>query len=151
MKERLMDLKLRDEQISISSASSVWLSSRAVSKQSSQVSQPVQGSRREASRLVAKFGELYSQARLDTLDALDEIKELADADELKNKLLFSVVVLSFRLVIRSLSVVKQQVSTVLQIPPSSALGPEEAAMSHVGDFQTALDSYLRKCTNTFNL
>ena len=87
-----MDLKLRDEQISISSASSVWLSSRAVSKQSSQVSQPVQVSRREASRLVAKYGELYSQARLDTLDALDEIKELSDADELKNKLLFSVVV-----------------------------------------------------------
>ena len=31
-------------------------------------------------------------ARLDTLDALDEITELAEADELKNKLLFSVVV-----------------------------------------------------------
>jgi len=92
MKERLMDLKLRDEQISISSASSVWLSSRTVAKPSVQVSQPAQGSRREASRLVAKYGELYSQARLDTLDALDELKELSDADELKNKLLFSVVV-----------------------------------------------------------
>ena len=82
-----MDLKLRDEQISISSASSVWLSSRTVAKPSVQVSQPAQGSRREASRLVAKYGELYSQARLDTLDALDELKELSDADELKNKLL----------------------------------------------------------------
>merc|ERR1712106_142265 len=97
MKERLMDLKLRDEQISISSASSVWLSSRAVSKPSVQVNQPAQGSRREASRLVAKYGELYSQARLDTLDALDELKELSDADELKNKLLFSVVVVCIRL------------------------------------------------------
>ena len=87
-----MDLKLRDEQISISSASSVWLSSRAAAKPSVQVNQSSQGTRREASRLVAKYGELYSQARLDTLDALDELKELSDADELKNKLLFSVVV-----------------------------------------------------------
>ena len=38
-----------------------------------------------------------------------------------------------------------------QIPPSSALGPEDPAMSHIRDFQTALDSYLRKCTDTFNL
>ena len=41
-----------------------------------------------------RYGELYSQARLDTLDALDELKELASAEELKNKLLFSVVVVS---------------------------------------------------------
>ena len=61
--------------------------------------------------MVAKYGELYSQARsdlvdflprkhltyeirLDTLDALDELKELSSAEELKNKLLFSVVVVS---------------------------------------------------------
>lgn len=152
MKERLMDLKLRDEQISISSASSVWLSTRAVPKPSVQVNQqPAQGSRREASRLVAKYGELYSQARLDTLDALDELKELSDADELKNKLLFSVVVLSFRSVIRSLSVVKQQVSTVLQVPPNSAAGPEDPAAPHIRELQLALDGYLRKCSDTYNL
>jgi len=151
MKERLMDLKLRDEQISISSASSVWLSSRAAAKPSVQVNQSSQGTRREASRLVAKYGELYSQARLDTLDALDELKELSDADELKNKLLFSVVVLSFRSVIRSISVVKQQVSTVLQVPPNSAAGPEDPAALHIREFQLALDSYLRKSVDTFNL
>jgi len=59
--------------------------------------------------------------------------------------------LSFRSVIRSLSVVKQQVCTVLQVPPSSAVGPEDSAMSHVRDFQSALDNYLRRCTDTFNL
>lgn len=32
------------------------------------------------------------QARVETMDALDEIPELASADELKSKLLFSVVV-----------------------------------------------------------
>ena len=31
---------------------------------------------------------------MDTLDALDELKELSSAEELKNKLLFSVVVVS---------------------------------------------------------
>ena len=51
------------------------------------------GDRRPAN-LVRSFGDLYSQARLETLDALDAIDELIDADELKNKLLFSVVVVS---------------------------------------------------------
>lgn len=51
------------------------------------------GDRRPAD-LVRQYGELYSTARLDTLDALDGIPELADANELKNKLLFSVVVVS---------------------------------------------------------
>ena len=89
-----MDLKLRDEQISISSASSVWLSNGAARSggAGAKAGTAPQGFRRDASRLVAKYGELYSQARLDTLDALDELKELNDADELKNKLLFSVVV-----------------------------------------------------------
>ena len=76
--------------------------------------------------LVRRFGELYSMARLDTLDALDNVKELdqfipsqtssnsstssissihssstdgnnrtkSTSEELKNKLLFSVVVVS---------------------------------------------------------
>ena len=51
------------------------------------------GDRRPAG-LVRKFGDLYSVTRLETLDALDAIKDLREADELKNKLLFSVVVVS---------------------------------------------------------
>ena len=51
------------------------------------------GDRRPAA-LVRHFGELYSVWRLETLDALDGLSELMDADELKNKLLFSVVVVS---------------------------------------------------------
>jgi len=44
--------------------------------------------------LVRKYGELYSQTRLETLDALDKLPQLINSDELKNKLLFSVVVVS---------------------------------------------------------
>lgn len=54
------------------------------------------GDRRPAG-LVRKFGDLYSMARLDTLDDLDSIPELADANELKSKLLFSVVVVCYLL------------------------------------------------------
>jgi hypothetical protein len=44
--------------------------------------------------LVRRYGNLYAQARVDTLDALDALPSLKDADELKSKLLFSVVVVS---------------------------------------------------------
>ena len=43
------------------------------------------------------------------------------------------------------------IKSYFQEPPPSALGSEDPAMSHIRDFQTALDSYLRKCTDTFNL
>ncbi len=49
---------------------------------------------RRPSALVAKYAELYSQTRVDAYEALSEVAELADARELKEKLLFSVVVVS---------------------------------------------------------
>jgi phage shock protein A len=42
--------------------------------------------------LVRRYGELYSQTRLETLDCLDRLPQLVNAEELKNKLLFSVMV-----------------------------------------------------------
>ena len=45
--------------------------------------------------LVRRYGELYSQLRLETLDALDKLPPLVNSDELKIKLLFSVVVVSY--------------------------------------------------------
>ena len=44
--------------------------------------------------LVRRYGELYSLIRLETLDSLDRLPELVNSEELKNKLLFSVVVVS---------------------------------------------------------
>ena len=44
--------------------------------------------------LVRRYGELYSQLRLETLDSLDKLPPLVNSDELKIKLLFSVVVVS---------------------------------------------------------
>lgn len=45
-------------------------------------------------QLVKRYGNLYSEARLDAMDALDELSDLADADTLKVKLLLSIVVVS---------------------------------------------------------
>lgn len=44
--------------------------------------------------LVRRYGNLYSEIRLDTFDALDDLPEIAACDDLKGKLLFSVVVVS---------------------------------------------------------
>jgi hypothetical protein len=42
--------------------------------------------------LIRLYNSLYSQARIDALDALDNIREISNAEDLKSKLLFSVVV-----------------------------------------------------------
>ncbi len=44
--------------------------------------------------LIRRYGNLYAQARVDTLDALDNLNALKNADDLKAKLLFSLVVVS---------------------------------------------------------
>ncbi len=46
------------------------------------------------SQLMHRYGNLYSQTRLDAFDALDELPEMAEFDDLKGKLLFSVIVVS---------------------------------------------------------
>ncbi|XP_012153526.2 uncharacterized protein LOC100875545 [Megachile rotundata] len=48
-------------------------------------------------RLVERYAALYAQAHLHTLDALDALEPLKDAPDLKAKILYSVVVLSWRL------------------------------------------------------
>ena len=44
--------------------------------------------------LVRGYADLYVESRLETLDWLDQLGQLGDADELKSKLLFSVIVVS---------------------------------------------------------
>ena len=91
---RLLEMKMCDEQIRISSTgSSVWVSHNNNNNSSSPgQSHSHPGAGQE--RLVASYVTLYSQARLDTLDALDKLVELRQAEELKSKLLFSIIVVS---------------------------------------------------------
>ncbi len=48
----------------------------------------------QRSNLIHNYGGLYTQSRVETLDWLDKLEELRGADELKSKLLFSVIVVS---------------------------------------------------------
>ena len=52
----------------------------------------------QRSTLIRSYGNLYAQSRIETLECLDKLQGLRDADELKSKLLFSVVVVSFHFV-----------------------------------------------------
>ena len=84
MKDRLLELKMCDEQIRISSmGSSVWVSHSTIRKMEVNHDQ-----------LVSTFVQLYSQTRLDTLDNLNKMLELRQAEALKSKLLFSLHLLT---------------------------------------------------------
>ena len=56
-----------------------------------------------------------STVRLDTLDNLDKMLELRQAEELKSKLLFSIIVLSFRSVHKTVTELKQKIFSILQV------------------------------------
>ena len=56
------------------------------------VSSNVQERKDSESSLIREYGALYAQARVVAMDALDALDQLGTADELKSKLLFSVVV-----------------------------------------------------------
>ena len=130
--------------------------------------------------LVRRYGELYSQMRLETLDALDKLAPLVNSDELKIKLLFSVVVVSqyqssfktrfigkflyvypqlaFRSVTNSISSKRDQIRRILQLPPPPNV--QEAKMADndnemiepaVKDLEEAVTAYLRRATETFDL
>ena len=62
-----------------------------------------------------RYAELYSKVRVRTLASLDALPELRAAGELKNKLLFSVVVLAFRAAKQSIAATKLQVRKALQV------------------------------------
>ena len=50
----------------------------------------------KSASLIRRYGNLYAQSRVETLDALDQLAEMRNASELKSKLVFSVVVVSNR-------------------------------------------------------
>ncbi|KAK8380326.1 hypothetical protein O3P69_016733 [Scylla paramamosain] len=93
---------------------------------------------RRPTALVRKYGNLYAQARVDTLDALDALPDLKNAEELKSKLLFSVVVLAFRSASSSAQALREEVRRILQVPPPPPTGE-------------AKDTHLLYDTNAFSL
>lgn len=72
-------------------------------------------------QLVKRYGNLYSEARLDAMDALDELDDMADADTLKVKLLLSIVVVSLSCSLFLLLFVKDDDKSVQSSFVSSSL------------------------------
>ncbi|CAF1093318.1 unnamed protein product [Adineta steineri] len=65
--------------------------------------------------LIRSYNSLYSQARIDALDALDSIREMIESEDLKSKLLFSVVVLAFRHAQNQAKEIRNKVKQILQL------------------------------------
>jgi hypothetical protein len=80
-----------------------------------------------------KYESLYAQAKVDTLDALDILDELKGAEELKSKILFSVVVVNFHFFFCLEKILRRQ-HFFLAVPPRCNAGAEQ---EEGGDAETA--------------
>ncbi|KAK9501800.1 hypothetical protein O3M35_012467 [Rhynocoris fuscipes] len=94
-------------------------------------------------RLVRCYGNLYSQGRVEALNALDGLLPLKDDSELKSKILFSVVVLAFMATGGQLSTKREQVKRIL-------LSPAPHSSAHK-ELEEAVATYLRRTVDTFDL
>ncbi|OXA57094.1 Mitochondria-eating protein [Folsomia candida] len=112
--------------------------------------EPMAKSDRKA-ELIREYGSLYAQARVETMDALDNMPELLEADELKSKLLFSVVVLAFRSVQTRLAEIKEQVSNLLQFELHSQSNLHDDQLQPCqGKLVEALSDYLLSSQQKFD-
>jgi O6-methylguanine-DNA--protein-cysteine methyltransferase len=124
-------------------------------------------------QLIRRYGNLYTESRLEALDALDEIAEMSEFADLKGKLLLTILVLSFRNARKNLLSVKVQVRRLLHIPEllgvqfvrtslassdaatataafdsrGSTLAPDPA----VKELDDVISVYLRKTVDRFDL
>ncbi|KAI1303077.1 hypothetical protein HDE_02460 [Halotydeus destructor] len=97
------------------------------------------------SALIRRYGNLYAQARVDTLDSLEQFAELKNSDSLKSKLLFSVVVLAFRSVKNTIQGIKNTVRQALSIKEDST-----STDPVTRDFANSLDTYINRNFDRFD-
>ncbi|GAB6027675.1 hypothetical protein CHUAL_001915 [Chamberlinius hualienensis] len=102
------------------------------------------GNDKRPTALIRRYGSLYTNGRTNTLDALDQIPELNDADELKTKLLFTVIVLAFRSVTKRIREIKDAITHLLQMPE-----PHEDL--YAAEMEVAISNYLKKTTDRFDI
>ncbi|PNF28209.1 hypothetical protein B7P43_G07553 [Cryptotermes secundus] len=104
--------------------------------------------------LVRCYGNLYAAARVDALDSLDNLPALKDADELKSKILFSVVVLAFRSAQSLLALKKDHVRRILHIQPPAVtpqVGTVTPSDPEAAELERSVAVYLRKTVDKFDL
>lgn len=94
-------------------------------------------------QLIKRYGNLYTESRLDAMDALDDVPNMADCEDLKVKLLLSVVVLAFRSAEKTLNEMKSKIRELLHIPRVIESG--NMAFCHAAkELEEAVAFYLRK-------
>ncbi|XP_067934204.1 uncharacterized protein [Watersipora subatra] len=98
--------------------------------------------------LIQQYGALYSQARVDALDSLDSLPQLSDLENLKNKLLFSVIVLSFRQCQHKVLQLKEQVLSTLCCKKEKVANETESATRSL---EQSVSSYLRQSVDWFDI
>lgn len=119
---------------------------------------------RRPTQLIRRYGNLYTEGRLDALDALDDVTEMTEFTDLKGKLLLTILVLAFRNARKSLLGVKLQVRHLLHIPEvfGASHGARTSSFDAAASDSLALDPavrelddvisvYLRKTVDRFDL
>lgn len=94
-------------------------------------------------QLIKRYGNLYTESRLDAMDALDDVPNMANCEDLKVKLLLSVVVLAFRSAEKTLCETKSKIRELLHIPRVTESGTSAFCLA-AKDLEEAVAYYLRK-------
>ncbi|KAG8192451.1 hypothetical protein JTE90_017981 [Oedothorax gibbosus] len=95
--------------------------------------------------LIRRYGNLYAQSRVDTLDALDSIPELEHAHDLKSKILFSAVVLSFRSVYHTMCEIRSRIKHILQVNDERTPDPTIQELDH------CITAHMKNSVDRFDL
>lgn len=101
-------------------------------------------------QLIKRYGNIYTESRLDAMDALDDVPNMVDCGDLKNKLLLSVIVLAFRTAEQSLRETKSKVRELLHIPRVTDSG--NSSLCHAAkELEESIAFYLRKTVNRHDI
>lgn len=117
------------------------------------------------SQLIRRYGNLYSEQRLDAMDALDELQEVSEYNDLKEKLLLSVIVLAFRNARKNLDEMKSHIRQILLMTDLNVIGtsynqtnqrtqsPTTIQQTHpaIIELEEIISVYLRKTIDLHNL
>eukprot|EP00918_Siedleckia_nematoides_P001545 GHVU01003648.1.p1 GENE.GHVU01003648.1~~GHVU01003648.1.p1 ORF type:complete len:336 (-),score=33.77 GHVU01003648.1:2424-3431(-) len=101
-------------------------------------------------QLIRRYGNLFTQSRLDAYDALDDLPDMAEFDDLKGKLLFSVVVLSFRSVQQWLLTLQCKLRTLLCLPAADSQ-PAATPDPMAREVEDTIAIYLRKTVDKYDI
>ncbi|XP_012945658.2 uncharacterized protein LOC101853203 [Aplysia californica] len=98
--------------------------------------------------LVRSYDSMYREGRVDTLDALDSLTELQGLDILKMKILFSVVVLSFRCAQQHFQDLRGRLRHLLCLPPPTTDAPTDPL---AWDIEGHISNFLTRTTQTYDI